>query len=70
VAFVPGFGRAWLLAVGPGGTDLSLDGGRAWLALDGPGYHAMSVTAAGGDGWAVGEDGRIARLTPAPASGR
>jgi photosystem II stability/assembly factor-like uncharacterized protein len=69
VAFVPGSGRAWLLAVGPAGTDLSLDRGRTWLALDGPGFHALSLAAPGG-GWAVGEDGRIARLAGLSASGR
>jgi photosystem II stability/assembly factor-like uncharacterized protein len=49
-----------LIAVGPGGADISIDGGRSWTALGDEGFHAASFLV--GTGWAVGENGRIARL--------
>jgi photosystem II stability/assembly factor-like uncharacterized protein len=52
-------GRA-LIAVGPNGADVSADGGRSWKPLGGEGFHAASLSAA--TGWAVGENGRVARL--------
>jgi photosystem II stability/assembly factor-like uncharacterized protein len=69
VAFAHG-GSAWLLAAGPAGSDVSGDGGGTWAALVGPGFHAVSLAPPGGEGWAVGEDGRIARLVGQPARGR
>lgn len=50
---------ARLIAVGPAGTDFSLDNGASWSNLSSPGYHAVSF--AGAAGWAVGEGGRIAK---------
>lgn len=67
VAFGPG-GMA--LAVGPSGSDLSGDDGRTWKRLDGPGFHAAALDPRTGLGWAVGDDGRIARFAPRPASPR
>jgi photosystem II stability/assembly factor-like uncharacterized protein len=54
---------ARLIAVGPAGTDFSLDNGASWTNLSTTGYHAVSF--AGGAGWAVGEGGRIGKYEPA-----
>jgi photosystem II stability/assembly factor-like uncharacterized protein len=62
VAFVPGWAGPGLLAVGPSGSDRSSDGGRTWSRMGGPGFHALGFDGSGRAGWAVGEDGRIARL--------
>jgi amidase len=60
VAFVPN--RTWVLAIGPGGADESLDNGRSWrpFALDG--CHAVAFAPDGTAGWAAGNKGRIVRL--------
>ena len=62
VAFVPGSKGQRLIAVGPGGTDKSDDGGRRWTPLGDDGFHAISISPAGSGVWAVGEQGRIAKL--------
>jgi photosystem II stability/assembly factor-like uncharacterized protein len=62
------YGGAWaggeaapmLVAVGPGGADLSRDGGITWTALDSAAY--WSVAFAGRTGWMVGPNGRITRV--------
>jgi len=54
-------GFAALVAVGPSGSDLSLDDGRTWTPIEGPGFHVVSI-APDGAIWAAGADGRIARL--------
>ncbi|MFR9676557.1 WD40/YVTN/BNR-like repeat-containing protein [Streptomyces sp. TR06-5] len=61
-------GVAWLpharyaaLAVGPTGTDLTLDGGRSWRTVDTGSFDTVDCTADFAC-WASGEDGRIARL--------
>lgn len=59
-AAVSGTGLA-LLAVGPSGGDLSLDGGHHWSSLGAPGFHALGISR-DGVAWGVGEDGRIARV--------
>ncbi|HEX7177215.1 MAG TPA: hypothetical protein VF240_18305 [Pyrinomonadaceae bacterium] len=62
--------RPTLVAVGPSGTDRSLDGGRDWTPLGAEGFHAVSF-AADGAGWAVGENGIVARYVgPAPGAQR
>ena len=66
VQYVPGSKGRRLLAAGPGGTDMSADGGRTWTALGDEGFHALSIAPGGRVAWAVGEGGRIARLQPAP----
>ncbi len=53
------------LAVGPSGSDVSTDGGLSWTRMDGSGWHALGFDRSGLAGWAVGEDGRIARFDPA-----
>ncbi len=60
VAWMPGRGET-LITVGRSGTDYSLDGGRTWAPLSEEGYYALSF-APTGEGWAVGADGRAARL--------
>ena len=62
VAYVPGTRGKIVLAVGPGGTDLSDDHGRTWQPTGDEGYHALSVEPGGHVAWAVGEQGRIARM--------
>jgi photosystem II stability/assembly factor-like uncharacterized protein len=71
VTYVPGTRGPMLVAVGPSGSDYSVDYGASWLSLPGPGFHAASF--AGVDaGWAVGEGGRIAKhsLQAAPKVSR
>jgi photosystem II stability/assembly factor-like uncharacterized protein len=46
-----------LLAVGPRGTSLSLDGGRSWRSVDTVPHHAISCT--NGTCYAVGPQGRV-----------
>jgi photosystem II stability/assembly factor-like uncharacterized protein len=61
LATVAGPSGSVFIAVGPGGADVSLDGGRSWRAIGKEGFHA--VAAAGTESvWAVGDNGRIARL--------
>lgn len=65
VAYVDGSRRAMLVAVGPSGSDYSIDDGESWVSLGSMGFHAVSI--AGVDaGWAVGEGGRIAKYAGAP----
>jgi photosystem II stability/assembly factor-like uncharacterized protein len=61
VAFVPGSKGQGVIAVGPGGTDLSRDGGATWVPLGEDGYHAFSFARGLAVGWAAGEQGRVAR---------
>jgi len=53
-----------LVAVGPGGSDITRDRGATWSRFSDEGFHVASC---GRDGavWASGSDGRIARLTRA-----
>jgi photosystem II stability/assembly factor-like uncharacterized protein len=60
VARVPGTRGRDLVAVGPSGTDRSIDGGESWQRLGATGFHAVGF-AGPGAGWAVG-DGLIARF--------
>jgi photosystem II stability/assembly factor-like uncharacterized protein len=61
VAYVPGRRTPTLVAVGPTGADVSIDDGQTWKPMGTGGFHALSF-AADGAGWAVGEEGRIARF--------
>jgi photosystem II stability/assembly factor-like uncharacterized protein len=68
VAMPSGEGPPWFVAVGPTGSDFITGlnaSGRATLGP--PGFHAVSLTR-DGNGWAVGDDGRVARLLVATAS--
>lgn len=62
VAFVPGTTGRSLVVVGPTGTDQSEDGGESWRQLGTVSFDSVQFTGASKIGWAVGEDGRIARL--------
>ncbi|WP_033287511.1 WD40/YVTN/BNR-like repeat-containing protein [Amycolatopsis jejuensis] len=59
-------GLAWrggsVLAVGPGGSDLSPDGGRHWSRLGVGGFDTVDCGRMGAC-WASGSSGRVARLT-------
>jgi len=64
VAYVPGSRGPMLVAVGPSGSDYSVDDGASWVSLGSLGFHAVAF--AGIDtGWAVGEGGRIGKYTTA-----
>jgi photosystem II stability/assembly factor-like uncharacterized protein len=61
------------IAVGPSGTDVSVDDGKSWTAVQGDGFHAFAIAPSGTQGWGVGEAGRIGLLTisgPASAASR
>ncbi|MCA1633013.1 MAG: oxidoreductase [Acidobacteria bacterium] len=60
VAYVAGRRTHALVAVGPSGTDYSTDGGRSWRGLGVEGFHSASFK--GAAGWAVGEEGRVAKF--------
>ena len=62
VAIVPGTTRPTLVAVGPTGSDFSTDGGQTWLPLGKMGFHAVGF-ASPDAGWAVGENGMIAKFS-------
>jgi photosystem II stability/assembly factor-like uncharacterized protein len=49
-----------LVAVGPTGSDYSMDEGKNWTRFSDEGFHSVSF--AGPFGWAVGSEGRIARF--------
>jgi len=59
-AYVPGTAKPTLVVVGPTGSDYSTDDGETWLPLGKIGFHAVGF-AGPNAGWAVGEDGMIAR---------
>jgi photosystem II stability/assembly factor-like uncharacterized protein len=63
VVFLPGSGGRRVVAVGPAGSDRSTDGGRTWEAVDDAGFHAVAVDRTGTTLWAVGEQGRVGRLS-------
>lgn len=62
-------GSGTAFAVGPGGIDLSPDGGDRWETLDRRTHWAVGFSERG-RGWAVGPEGRITELRPAPAGAR
>jgi len=62
VAYVPHTNGQAVVAIGPSGTDRSIDGGRTWESVAGEGFHAFSAAPDGKSGWGVGEGGRIGLL--------
>ena len=60
-AHVPGTGGQALIAVGPGGVDVSVVGGRTWATLDSRSWWGVGSGGAGAS-WIVGPDGRVARI--------
>lgn len=59
-AFVPDVSPSTLVAVGPGGVDLSTDNGETWRTIDTETH--WSVAFSGRTGWAVGPEGRVTRI--------
>jgi photosystem II stability/assembly factor-like uncharacterized protein len=60
VDYVSGPAGTWV-AVGPSGTDYSLDNGVTWTGWGSMGFDSVSVTPRGAI-WASGDRGRIARM--------
>jgi len=58
VVWLPAF-KLWIVT-GTSGSDVSRDGGNNWKLFDSGAYNAMTFVP-GGEGWAVGPQGRIAR---------
>jgi photosystem II stability/assembly factor-like uncharacterized protein len=63
VALVRERKKRGLIAVGPTGSDFSVNGGKSWRILGAEGFHSVSFAKSSGAGWAVGENGRIAKYT-------
>jgi photosystem II stability/assembly factor-like uncharacterized protein len=63
VVLMQGARSLTLLAVGPTGTDYSVDNGESWRSLSLEGFHSVSF-ADSLNGWAVGEGGRIGKYLP------
>lgn len=63
VAYLEGSPLPVLITVGPTGTDRSADGGASWERLGDEGFDAVQFAGTRA-GWAVGENGRIARFDP------
>lgn len=55
-------GRGVALAVGPTGSDFTVDGGRCWHGFDNGTFDSVECVR-GGVCWASGQDGRVARLS-------
>jgi photosystem II stability/assembly factor-like uncharacterized protein len=63
VAFVPGTSPPMTVAVGPSGSDYSLDLGKTWMPIVSPtGFHSVGFAKKGRAGWAVGRNGTIAKF--------
>lgn len=52
----------WTIAVGPSGSDISLDGGQTWQVVDTVGFHTLSIGGRSQAIWAAGGDGRVGKL--------
>jgi hypothetical protein len=63
-AFVP-WSAATVVAVGPTGSDVSLDGGRSWTQFDDGYFDSVECAGYGFKAgcWGSGKDGRVARLS-------
>ena len=57
----PSSHRGHLIAVGPNGTDGSIDNGQSWTRLSDEGFHAIDFSVDGKTGWATGSLGRIGK---------
>ncbi len=55
-----------LIAVGPNGTDVSLDSGQSWKRLSDESFHAIDFSTDRQSGWATGTQGRIGKWTGWP----
>lgn len=59
VAFIPGAPRTWI-AVGPTGSDVTVDDGRTWSTFDDKRFDSIQCVPRAC--WASGTEGRVARL--------
>ena len=50
-----------LVAVGTNGTDMSTDLGNKWVRISKKGFNSVGFSSNGRSGWAVGQDGSVAR---------
>ncbi|UCE08879.1 MAG: hypothetical protein JSW07_21380 [bacterium] len=62
VAYLTNTSGKTLLAVGTTGTDISFDSGFSWVNIGSVGYHSIGFASSDAAGWAVGSEGRIAKL--------
>lgn len=62
VAYLPGE-PSTIIAVGPLGTDYSIDGGATWQAVEGPGFDTLSFAPRKKVAWGSGARGVIARCS-------
>jgi len=62
VAIVPDTAGKTVVAVGPSGSDFSIDGGARWQSMGELGFHAVGFAGPISAGWAVGENGSIAKF--------
>lgn len=60
-AYVPGAPTPTIVAVGPGGANVSIDDGRSWRPLDTLAYWSVGF-ASPSAGWMVGPEGRIVKV--------
>jgi len=69
VAYYPADTGLALLAVGPSGSDVSVDDGRTWTAVPTGvrDLHTYSHAPGAQVGWAAGSRGQIARFVPGPS---
>jgi photosystem II stability/assembly factor-like uncharacterized protein len=65
ITYLPAASGPALLAVGPAGSDVSVDDGRTWTALQTParGLHTYSHARGTAVGWAAGARGRVAKFS-------
>src|SRR5256714_8552792 len=61
VAYVPG--TRILFAIGPAGSDYSIDDGHTWQPIRGPGFDTFSFAPKQRLGWGAGARGAIGRLS-------
>lgn len=62
VVYVPHNAKFLLVAVGPSGSNYSLDEGLTWMKISDAGYHTMSTGGKIASVWAAGAEGRAAKL--------
>jgi photosystem II stability/assembly factor-like uncharacterized protein len=62
VAYVPGTDGRMVIATGLSGSDISSDSGASWKLFDQTGYNTVGFADNRTSGWAVGPQGRIAKL--------
>lgn len=63
VAHLAGLGPRGWLAIGPSGSNVTVDDGDNWSPAGGDGYDAVSIAPDGRTGFASGAGGRVARVT-------